>query len=212
MSAYRFAMEISEDGGLQRCTAVRRPPSDAPLSRREVFRLWQDDAGFRSLFNETLANTPFDAFRWETPAVDQDSIERPFQFVLVNAPTLLRRADAVTFSQYFDSRGDGIVVFESLGKDATLVVPSPRTDDAAYSHLAAFIRQAPVSQKHALWAEVGRLMETRLAAEPIWLNTAGGGVFWLHVRLDSRPKYYSHAPYKARPSQARTLAAGVKPS
>ncbi|MGI9175867.1 MAG: DUF6940 family protein [Rhodothermales bacterium] len=25
----------------------------------------------------------------------------------------------------------------------------------------------------------------------MWLSTAGGGVSWLHVRLDSRPKYYA---------------------
>ncbi len=31
---------------------------------------------------------------------------------------------------------------------------------------------------------------------PLWLSTAGGGVAWLHVRLDSRPKYYGYSPYK----------------
>ena len=31
---------------------------------------------------------------------------------------------------------------------------------------------------------------------PIWLNTAGGGVAWLHIRLDHRPKYYRYLPYK----------------
>jgi hypothetical protein len=32
--------------------------------------------------------------------------------------------------------------------------------------------------------------------EPLWLSTAGQGVFWLHVRLDRYPKYYNHAPYR----------------
>jgi hypothetical protein len=31
--------------------------------------------------------------------------------------------------------------------------------------------------------------------QPIWLSTAGMGVAWLHIRLDERPKYYSHKPY-----------------
>ena len=30
---------------------------------------------------------------------------------------------------------------------------------------------------------------------PTWVSTAGGGVAWLHVRLDSAPKYYTHRPY-----------------
>ena len=39
-------------------------------------------------------------------------------------------------------------------------------------------------------------MDSRVGARPIWLSTAGHGVAWLHVRLDSRPKYYLHAPYR----------------
>src|SRR5437773_8006599 len=31
---------------------------------------------------------------------------------------------------------------------------------------------------------------------PRWLNTEGTGVFYLHVRIDSRPKYYSWEEYK----------------
>ena len=32
--------------------------------------------------------------------------------------------------------------------------------------------------------------------KPTWLSTAGMGVAWLHVRLDQRPKYYAHRPYR----------------
>jgi hypothetical protein len=39
-------------------------------------------------------------------------------------------------------------------------------------------------------------MHQRVSAKPVWLSTAGGGVAWLHVRLDDRPKYYAHAPYR----------------
>jgi len=34
-------------------------------------------------------------------------------------------------------------------------------------------------------------------AGPPWVSTAGMGVPWLHVRLDTRPKYYRHAPYRS---------------
>ena len=34
---------------------------------------------------------------------------------------------------------------------------------------------------------------------PTWLSTEGSGVPWLHVRLDSRPKYYHHAAYAEPP-------------
>jgi hypothetical protein len=61
----------------------------------------------------------------------------------------------------------------------------------------AFVRNAPEAQKHALWSIVGKVMEEELGPAPIWLSTAGAGVSWLHVRIDRKPKYYGHAPYRA---------------
>ncbi|MDF9799652.1 hypothetical protein OKW21_004915 [Catalinimonas alkaloidigena] len=28
------------------------------------------------------------------------------------------------------------------------------------------------------------------------MSTSGLGVYWLHIRLDSRPKYYQFDPYR----------------
>jgi hypothetical protein len=39
-------------------------------------------------------------------------------------------------------------------------------------------------------------LSAQLGSTPIWLSTAGDGIAWLHVRLDSRPKYYSYGPYR----------------
>jgi hypothetical protein len=41
--------------------------------------------------------------------------------------------------------------------------------------------------------EIGR---HRLSHEISGLSTAGGGVDWLHMRLDDRPKYYRHLPWR----------------
>ena len=38
--------------------------------------------------------------------------------------------------------------------------------------------------------------EVRIGPLPVWLSTAGGGVDWLHMRLDERPKYYRHLPWR----------------
>ena len=38
---------------------------------------------------------------------------------------------------------------------------------------------------------------------PVWVSTAGMGVSWLHVRFDSRPKYYRWGEYTTfYPNQA----------
>lgn len=163
----------------------------------EVLKLWQDDAEFRSFFLSILAEAPFSAYRWETPPITTATADRVFEFVLLDDPGLDRTPDTQTFSRYFDTDSpEGIVAFPNLGNDAFLVVPSPRGAASAYGHLAAFVRQASLSQNHALWQQVGQVMEQQLNRKPIWLSTAGGGVSWLHVRLDSYPKYYGFSPYR----------------
>ncbi|MEO1622926.1 MAG: hypothetical protein AAFU53_18080, partial [Cyanobacteria bacterium J06632_3] len=109
-----------------------------------------------------------------------------------------RKPDSRPFQNYFttEDADEGIVTFDNLRKDARLIVPSPRTQPEAYGHLAAFIRLAPAAQVSQLLQVTGRTLANRLQQAPIWLSTAGGGVAWLHIRLDSRPKYYSYSPYK----------------
>ena len=77
-----------------------------------------------------------------------------------------------------------------------MVVPAGLADDAAYTEIASFSRQAPLAQQKRLWQAVGRAMRKRVDKEPVWLSCAGSGVAWLHVRLDSRPKYYGYAPFR----------------
>ena len=176
-------------------------PSDA-LGFRQVLERLRSDHGFRDALIETLASSSFAAFRWETPALSSASAARPFEFVLVDSPELLVEPDPSPFAEHFDESGHGIVTFDNLGGDATPVVPSPRGPESAYGHLAAFVREAPREQVHALWSGVGAVVLDRLSETPLWLSTAGGGVAWLHVRLDSRPKYYAHAPYRLAPPEA----------
>ena len=117
----------------------------------------------------------------------------------MDSPQLAKvRPNPSAFERYFQStnENDGIVTFENLGKDAVLVAPSPRAPLSAYPHLAAFVRNAPESQKQALWQRVGETLERCLSQRPLWLSTSGLGVYWLHVRLDSYPKYYTHRPYR----------------
>ncbi len=169
----------------------------SPVSYAEVLRRWQHDRGFRSWFIALLAGSPFAAFRWETPPIATATAHRPFEFVLLDSPGLAKAPDAGAFAEHFRGATErGAVAFPSLGKDAILVVPCPNRALSAFGHLGAFVRQAPESQQHALWELVGATMERRLGTRPVWLSTAGAGVSWLHVRLDDRPKYYGHGPYR----------------
>jgi hypothetical protein len=166
-----------------------------PATVADVVRGWRDDAEFRAYFNALLANVPYSAFRWETPAATRATLERPFEFVLLDSPDLAGRPDPAAFAQHFTDDAD-VVSFANLGGDAILVVPCPKAEPTCYGHVAAFVRRAPERQRDAFWRLVGDVMERRLGTKPVWLSTAGAGVSWLHVRLDDRPKYYGFAPYR----------------
>jgi hypothetical protein len=169
-----------------------------PATFSEVLQAWRDDKAFARLFNSLLSDSPYTAFRWETPAVSATTASQPFECVLLDDPDLERRADANAFAEHFRRSPAEVLSFTNLGGDATLVVPRPLADTSAYGHLAAFVRLAPEGQRLSLWRTVGTAMRTRLSTRPVWLSTAGAGVAWLHVRLDDRPKYYGYRPYRQR--------------
>ena len=171
--------------------------NDQPMTYSEAIALWQHDAEFRTEFMSQLIGSCFTAYRWETPPITRSTVNREFEFVLLNAPSLARSPDRMAYQEYFaDADSQKIAVFDNLGKDAVLVVPAPLSQDSNYCHLAEFMRSAPETQQHALWQTVGRTAQSLVSDKPLWISTAGGGVAWLHVRMDERPKYYGHASYK----------------
>ncbi len=166
------------------------------LSFWEVISGWKTDAGFRAFFNELLAQAPYAAFFWETPPVRQATTAAPFEFVLVDSKHLAgATADPAPFEAHFEA-DKSVVGFGNSGGDAYLVVPCPSGRQECYAHLAAFVRDAPPEQQNVLWQCVGEAYERQLSTAPKWLSTAGLGVSWLHVRMDSRPKYYRYKPYR----------------
>ena len=167
-----------------------------PASVAEVLDHWCTDPQFREWFNAILAAAPFAAFRWETPAVTTATASQPFEFVLLNDPGLARTPEPEAFAEHFANTTATVIDFPNLRGDAVLVVPCPVAKESAYGHLGAFVRAAPGKQRDALWQRVGEAMARRVGTKPVWLSTAGAGVSWLHVRLDDRPKYYGHGPYR----------------
>jgi hypothetical protein len=181
-------------------TRYRVLMNSAPLSFSNAVERLRTDSGFRRLLTNTLRESPYIAFRWETPPYSDKTCEWDFEFVLVDYPSFARRkTDKLAYAEYFNSGNDpncGIVAFSNLSGSSHLIVPSPITGSDVYGHLAAFVRNAPEEQVDALWRVVGTEMISRRSPKKIWLSTAGGGVAWLHVRIDPAPKYYSYVPYR----------------
>jgi hypothetical protein len=176
-----------------------------PVKFLDVLYRWQDDSVFRAFFISLLADAPFPAFRWETPPITTATVDRPFEFALIDSPELLGEPDPDAFAEHFGDAtpNQDVISFPNLSGDAVLVVPCPVGPLCAYGHIAAFVREAPEAQDYSLWRRVGEMMQRQLGPTPIWLNTAGAGVPWLHVRLDQRPKYYRHAKYRESSPSSR---------
>lgn len=172
------------------------------VSTSAALHTMHTDADFRELLSDTMRGRGYQAARFETPAATRSTLDKPFEFVLVDSPGLSRAADPSSFTKQFET-GDphqSVIVFPNLRGDATMVVPRPIDDGLSYTHLLDFLRCAPRQQAQDLWRSVAGAMLEEISDTPIWLSTAGGGVPWLHVRLDSRPKYYSYQPYTSDPS------------
>ena len=170
----------------------------SPMSYERFFELLETSASFADWYSAELAAFDAEAFYWELPPLTSGTIDRDTEFVLIEAPTLARfPPERAPFDEHFrQAPGEDVIVFPNLGGDAVMVVPCPRGPDEHYPHLAAFLRGADEQLVRALWRVTAQEMLRRLGTRPTWLSTAGGGVAWLHIRLDSRPKYYSYQPYR----------------
>jgi hypothetical protein len=190
---WHAALEPLDGGRVQKLAIYA---GNRALSFAALLDGWRTDARFRAFFNQLVADAPFAACFWETPPVTRRSLGQAFECVLVDSPALAGvAADRTAFAGYFDSAGDTVIDFTNLGGDALLVAPCPQAPEQVYPHLAAFVRNGPVAQQQALWQRVGECVADRLSDRPLWVSTSGLGVYWLHVRLDSHPKYYTWRPY-----------------
>lgn len=194
MSELRFEYEPLPSYRGLRCALSR---GGAALSFAEVLEAWRDEPSFCARFGAELAACDYEAFFFETPPLRVDTRARAFEFVLIDAPSLAaRRADPRPFSEPLaaaEQAAQLVTSFANLRGDATLIVPCAR--DADCTHLATFSRSASAEQQRALWAASAEATLAALGAAPRWLSTSGLGVSWLHLRVDSRPKYYSYRPY-----------------
>ena len=170
--------------------------SGRQISFLDCKKLWRTDENFCRLFSGWLTSVPFTAFRWELPVLRDEVLDQLFECVIIEDADLDRAANVAAFSREIKAAVNGFAEFNNVSGDALLIIPSKSNSETNYAHLAAFLRTAPASQVLALWPKVGDVLERTIIERPVWLSTSGAGVPWLHIRLDSRPKYYRYDSYR----------------
>lgn len=154
-------------------------------------------AEHRATFIATLNGSRFDTFRYESPPISTHD-DPLFEFILLDAPHLKGiRADIDTFAEHFKPNTT-VSKFLNLGGSSTLIAPVPLENKAAYrySSIGPFIKHSvQPGEKGQVDAIIRAVADEGLAAlakrHKTYISTEGSGVYWLHVRFDPRPKYYS---------------------
>lgn len=170
---------------------------DLPISNRKFLQLLSDSKSFREFYNDFLASSGFDAFFWENKPMTDQTLDDEYECNIINTDFLAGRSpDSQTFNQYFE-KSKNVVTFSNLANDAELIVPCPKMEDSCYTHIGSFVRKADENQIDDLWRITGSETLQSIGSKPRWLSTSGPGVFWLHIRIDTIPKYYQTSEYKS---------------
>lgn len=184
---------------------------NAVMSVGEVLDGWATNEEFRRFYVSQLKAEQFEAAFWETPPMLTTTLDRPFKYVLIDSPKPYGlasvREERRAFQEHFVDKQDvDVVAFYNLGGTSRLIAPVAKGDSGGnrnYAHFLSFLRTAPEEQATKMFEVVAQEFREALdTRKPVWLSTAGMGVYYTHVRLDPRPKYYRYSPFKTLQSSA----------
>lgn len=160
---------------------------------------------------------------FETRPFSASTFHEPFEAVLRDATKQFDalNEDSTAFDVYLDTKTancTGSAVFPNLGGDAMLIVPTRHpARTGPHVHLLDFMRNAPVEHCAALMHTVGAVYYSTLADARLvgcdyflWLSTAGLGVYYPHIRIDSHPKYYTTERYRDMKLSSSTVNENIK--
>lgn len=178
--------------------------------------LRREPPALRNLLSLVLRQMPFESLKWECVPLSRASMGcQPFECVVFDYPGLLaKEADPTDFAEHlaFVQGQEVAVDFPNINGSCSLVSPAQATKEwtGVYGHLASFLRGAPSAQVDAQWRQLGEAIHQRLlhSSTSLWVSTAGGAVPWLHMRVDSAPKYYQHTAY-CEPAPAPLAEAAI---
>jgi hypothetical protein len=134
-------------------------------------------------------------FFYQTSVIDSNmSNEYKEKYIESNKLELINQ-NYDSFDEYFiKPKNKYVTSFTNLSGNSVLIVPVPtKKSKHNYTTLKDFIDNAPKVQQKAFWNHVAEcIIEMLKVVDKIYVNTHGLGVYYLHVRLDTKPKnYYS---------------------
>jgi len=207
-----------DDGGDEQKTVSAREWAELMTGKRIATAAATAAAAAAQRFASTIEKVPYQAAFFETPPIASTATaasaagDRPFEFVLVDAPRLYRfadgRPDRGAFAEHFDAPGGGCgngdgsdnddgdddnagkysCAFPSLGKDALLIAPKP-FDDAAAATKTGEVKEAGGEVDPSMYAHLTSFLRHAPSRQVVGtLRHAAGEYLRKMDELDAKAK------------------------
>ncbi|ACH46891.1 unknown [Feldmannia species virus] len=127
---------------------------------------------------------------WETSRISADgsSTFKQKQVAASRDLPMSMVGDSSAFTKYLYGQTSP-VSFYNLNRTAVLVAP-PDTGKN-FAHLGLFYKNSTTQERKQLWRKVAEeIMKKIRKGESVYVSTHGTNIPWLHIRLDTVPKYY----------------------
>jgi len=159
---------------------------DFNISIGKARDLLQNSKKFRSMCTSVLQSVPYPEYVWYLCKIEKGCETKPFKFI-VKQTILDCKEDPETFGAKKFKNSMNII--SNLSKNALLLVPK-YIKKGCYTSIANFMRNGPDNQVDDFWKALAEIMTYPINA---WISTHGHGVCYLHLRIDSKPKYLEWA-------------------
>ncbi len=145
---------------------------------------------FRSTCTRILQSVSYPDYVWYLCKIEKGYETNPFKFI-VKQTVLDCKEDPKTFDAVNFDKSMNII--PNLSKNALLLVPKylQKSRNGCYTSIAKFMRYGPPSQVDDFWKILAEILTYKIDA---WISTHGHGVCYLHLRIDSQPKYLEWVP------------------
>lgn len=174
---------------------VSKPPTSSdPSSFFQFIMQWNKvlNNWSRGLYPKFTQQTK-GPFIWQTSVLDSKE-QNPYREKIMIKNFVHAAEDRSPFNLQINKKTNSeelyAIGFWNLSKDAYLVIPKPRSGKN-FQSLFHFCKNASKLQLRKFWKRVVIEIRNMLKQYPtLYVNVQGSAVAYLHVRLDTKPKYY----------------------
>ena len=130
------------------------------------------------------------SFFWETKPIT--NLNDDYKEIFIENSILSKlKQNYSSFEEHIKkSKNKYVTSFYNLSKTSLLIIPIPKINKN-FATLKDFTDNASITQKKEFWKYVSKkIKEFSSKNDKIYVSTHGLGVSYLHIRLDTIPKYY----------------------